>query len=111
MDFLYGSRISNTEDLTAMKNQLQMQFNVLIAQRKRLYTHKKNAVKDNNGYEINNYKQEMQETSRKIREIRKKLKLCDKVFITSDRVLKNVDAPTVKPEEPKINKKGKVRIR
>ena len=111
MDFLYGSRITNTEELTAMKNQLQLQLNMLIVQRKRLYSHKKKAVKDNKEYEIDRDKQGIRETSRKIREIRKKLKLCDEVFITSDRVLKNVDAPRVKPEEPMIKKKGKVRIR
>ena len=108
LDFLYSNKVNDASDLTSMMNSYQMQLNSLLEKRRRLYVHKKWAVENKNAYLVNNDKSEIQDTSRQIRELRKKIKLCDAVFVSSDRVLKLVDAPDRNPEIPetKILKKG-----
>ena len=104
MDFLYQHRLDDRQSLQSMRDSLQSELNGLIYERRKLYSEKKRAVRNNQGSVITQKTIEISNISRKIRELRKKLSLCEAVIGSSDRVLENVNAPTKKPvtEKPKV---------
>ena len=108
MDFLYSSRVDDQSSLIAKRNELQSQLNSLYEERRKLYSYKKWASRNNKGAIAGKTKIDIKEVSRKIRELKKKIALCDKVFISSDRVFKCVDAPDHNPEMGHVLN-GKVR--
>ena len=56
------------------------------------YSEKKKAVRHNDGKWITMVKNDISDPSRKIRGLKEKLKLCDAVVISSDRVTESVDS-------------------
>ena len=92
LDFLYGNGIESRQNLLALRDELQAELNELITRRRKLYSEKKKAVRHNDGKWITMVKNDISDTSRKIRGLKKKLKLCDAVVISSDRVTESVDS-------------------
>ena len=92
LDFLYGNGIESRQNLLALRHELQAELNELITRRRKLYSEKKKAVRHNDGKWITMVKNDISDTSRKIRGLKKKLKLCDAVVISSDRVTESVDS-------------------
>ena len=109
MDFLYGNRIENKESLQVKKLEFQNELFILYDEKKRLYSYKKWAERNNKGGLIGKIHLDIKEVSRKIRELKKKIDLCDEVSISSDEVLKRLNAPDKKPEIP-ILKDGKKKL-
>ena len=109
MDFLYKHQIEDTQTLQSKKETLVSELKHLIVERRKLYTVKERGERNNNGPLIAQTKVEISQASRKIREIRKEIALCDAVAVSSSRVLEGVDAPTKKPEieqpKPQVQKK------
>ena len=97
MDFLYQHRLDDIHTLQNMRDNLSSELNSLIYERRKLYSTKKRAVRNNWGSVITQKNIEISNISRRIREIRKKLSLCESVLGSSERVLKNVDEPTKEP--------------
>ena len=111
LDFLYNNRIQDNVSLQNKLNAFHMQLNDLILQRKRLYAHKKWAVENHKAYLVDKDKSEIQDASRHIRKLRKKIKLCNEVFVSSERIKDLVNAPDRKPEVPVVKTKNKSRLR
>ena len=97
MDFLYQHQLDDRQSLQNMRDNLRSELNSLIYERRKLYSAKKRAVRNNWGSVITQKSIEISNISRKIRELRKKLSLCESVLESSDRVMKNVDEPTKDP--------------
>ena len=71
--------------------------------RKELYSAKKYAVRHHDGAKIEQTKCEIRDNAQKIRELKKQIKLCDAVFISSEKVLEGTDSPIKKKAiEPQI---------
>ena len=92
LDFLYGNGIESRQNLLILRDELRAELNELITRRRKLYSEKKKAVRHNDGKWITMVKNDISDTSRKIRGLKKKLKLCDAVVISSDRVTESVDS-------------------
>lgn len=102
MDFLYSHQIENQDSLANMKNEYQKTLKALIVQRRHLYYDKEKAIRDHDEPLLKRIKKEIQETSIEIREVKKKISLCDRVFVSAKDILSRVDAPDRKPDMPKI---------
>ena len=112
MDFLYKHQIEDTQSLQSKKDALVSELKRLIVERRKLNTIKERGERHNNGPLIAQTKVEISQVSRKIRELRKEIALCDAVVISSERVLEGVNTPDKKPEieQPKPQIKNKHRI-
>ena len=98
MDFLYQHRLDDKQSLQSMRANLQHDLNSLIFQRRKMYSTKKKLIQRNAGPLITQKTKEISDISRKIREVRKKLQMCDAVIDSTDRVVKNDAAPVKEPE-------------
>ena len=103
MDFLYQYKIDDKASLQSKKNKLLSELKHLIVERRKLNTEKEKAVRYHDIPRIEQSKDEISDVSRKIREIRKQIKLCNEVFVSSDKVISGIEEPatTPKTEEPK----------
>ena len=104
MDYLYQNRIESATSLVTKKTELKHELYSLINSRRKLYVAKKKAEKAHDTQQIKSVKAEISNTSKKIRELRKRLSLCDSIKKTSDRVVSGLEEPTKKPsiESPVI---------
>ena len=111
MDFLYQHKIEDRGSLQSKKEALMSELKEAIIERRKAYTVKERAVRNNNAPLIAQAKADISNISRKIREIRKQMSLCDAVAISSSRVIEGADAPTKQPEieQPKPQTKKKHR--
>ena len=110
MDFLYQHRISDTGSLQSKKETLETELKHQIVERRKLYTIKERAERNNDAPLIVQMKTEISVASKKIRNLRKEIALCDAVSISSDRVaqalddiskMPELDQPIIKPQEKK----------
>lgn len=98
MDFLYSSGISNKEGLQQKKAEMQNELFILYDKKKELYSYKKWAKRNNRGGLIGKIHLDIKDVSRQIRELKKKIELCDEVFVSADDIYKKLNAPDRKPE-------------
>ena len=98
MDFLYQHKIEDRQTLDSKKDELTSELRNLIVERRKIYTVKERAIRQNNGPLIAQVKTEISQISRKIREVRKQIAMCDAVAVSSERVLEGANAPTKAPE-------------
>ena len=103
MDFLYQHKIEDKQSLQGELDSLQNELKALYMKRKELYSAKKYAVRHHDGAKIEQTKCAIRDNARKIRELKKQIKLCDAVFISSDRVLEAAEAPMKEPEIRPVN--------
>ncbi len=114
MDYLYQHRIGDTISLQSKKEELTKDLKGLIVQRRKIYTIKERAERQNNSTLLTQAKKEISDISRKIHDVRKEIALCDAVVVSSDRVAYGLEELDKKPklDDPKIKddpKKNKVR--
>ena len=106
MDFLYLHQIDDKTTLESRKQNLILELKQLLIERRKLNTAKERAVRNHNVPEITRTKNDICDISRKIREIRKQINLCNAVAVSSDRIIECVDLPNKAPEletpNPKI---------
>ena len=103
MDFLYQHKIEDKQSLQGELDSLQNELKALYMKRKELYSAKKHAVRHHDGAKIEQTKCAIRDNARKIRELKKQIKLCDAVFISSDRVLESAEAHMKEPEIRPVN--------
>ena len=91
--------------LQSKKDALVSDLKHALIERRKIYTVKDRAVRQNNAPLIAQTKNEISDISRKIRELRKQIALCDAVSVSSDRVAQGLEAQTKKPEieAPKLD--------
>ena len=112
MDYLYQNRIESEMALTTKKKELKHELYSLINSRRKLYAARKIAEKAGDSQLLKSVKTEISDISKKIRELRKQISLCDSIKKTSDRVASGLDEPTKKssiesPITPPIRKKNR----
>ena len=91
LDFLYQHKIEDKRSLQSKRIKLVSDLKQQIVERRKLNTEKEKAVRHHNSPKIEESKAEISDVSRKIRELRKQIKLCDAVFISSDKVQKEFE--------------------
>ncbi len=96
LDFLCEYRVYDKSYIVALRESWQKHLNSLLVKRKELYSQKNHAK----GLDINVIKAEIADTSHQIRDLRKKIGLCDECFNTADIVAERVNLPDRKPEQP-----------
>ena len=107
MDFLYKHRIDDGSSLEAERLALSERLRDILAKRKELYSAKRRSVSKHDTAAITEATAEIGKISKEIREVKRKLKLCDEVFANSSRIEK-----TLEPYEIEKNKSiGERRLR
>ena len=112
MDFLYQHKIGDTISLQSKKDALLSDLKHQIVERRKLYTVKERAERQNDSTLLMQAKKEISDISRKIHDIRKEIALCDVVAVSSDRVAQCLEDLSKKPEldKPKSKSEQKKRI-
>ena len=105
LDLLYGNHINDTTSLLGLRECWQLQLTSLLAERKGYYAQKERAIRMHNNSEITLAKVKITDTSKQIRELRRKIKLADEVVIDTNKVCTRLNVPDKNPEI--INKKRK----
>ena len=103
MDFLYQHKIEDKVSLQSKKDALVSELKQALIERRKIYTLRDRAVRQHDTPLIAQSKSEISDISRKIRELRKQIALCDAVAVSSDRIAEGLEAPTKKPELDKPN--------
>ena len=98
MDYLYQHKIEDKQTLQSKLDTLQAELRTLYIKRKKLYSAKKYAVRHHSVSQIEQIKSDTRENAQRIRELKKQIKLCDAVFVSSDRITELADTPTKAPE-------------
>lgn len=96
MNFLNRNKIEDTLSLHNIKDEIKNKLNVLVAQRRKLFNTKKKAIRNNFGPLITSTNKEISDVTCEIRELRNQLKMCDAVLVSSDKIQKNLNEPTIK---------------
>ena len=112
MDFLYQHKIGDVYSLQSKKESLQSELKHQIVERRKLYTIKERAERNNDAPLILQTKAAINVASGKIKKLRKEISLCEAVTASSDRVEKALEDLNKKPEldshkikdDPKKNK-------
>lgn len=99
MDFLYKHRIDDGASLEVERQALRDRLSALLSRRESLYSAKRRAVSRHDTAAITEATAELGITSQDIREVKRKLKLCDEVLVNSSRIEKALE-----PHEPEVNK-------
>ena len=105
LDFLYQHKIDNKQSLQSKRSKLVSELKQQIVERRKLNTEKEKAARHHNGPKIEENKAKISDVSRKIRELRKQIKLCDAVFVSSDKVQKETENPITEPLSSKARNK------
>ena len=108
LDFLNNHHVDDKVSLTNFMNEMQRQLEALYDKRKELYARKKRLERHGQGELIPDVKQEIKDTSLSIRDIKKKIRICDEVFISSDEIMRRLEMPTKAPKPVEVKK---IRIR
>lgn len=112
MDYLYQHKIGDVYSLQSKKESLQSELKHQIVERRKLYTVKERAERNNDAPLILQTKAAINVASGKIKKLRKEISLCEAVTASSDRVEKALEDLNKKPEldshkikdDPKKNK-------
>ena len=94
MDFLYQHKIEDKQSLQGKLDNLLAELKSLYVNRRKLYSEKKYAVRQHDGAKIEQTKSEIRDNAQKIRELKKQIKLCDAVFVSSDKVINRLEGTT-----------------
>ena len=94
MDFLYRNEIGDKQTLQEKRESILSELNPLIIKRRKLYSDKKRAARHNDAALMMQTKEELRETSKRIRELKKQLTLCEDIAKNAERVCEGADAPT-----------------
>ena len=108
IDLLYGDLINDKSSLIGLRESWQLQLTSLLAKRKMYYAQKERAIRMHNNNELKLTKVMIANTSKQIRELRKKIKLADEVVTDMSKVYTRLNVPDKNPEI--INKNQKRRV-
>ena len=107
LDFIYKHGIETKENIPSVRKSYQERLDSLLDERQQLYRQKTHYEKSHNAALLMGVKHEIEETSLKIKDVRKQIKLCDECFKSVDEVVKRVDLPDRNPmfrqAGPRIN--------
>lgn len=116
LDFIYKHEIGDKGSIEDKKANFVSELRHLLAERRRLNTEKEKAIRHHDLDLINAKTAEIGEISKQIREVRKQIKMCEELYIDSDKVMEAayeelkkspLPLPTPKPkqqEQPNRNK-------
>ena len=90
MDFLYQHRIEDKLSLQEKLNSLQSELKSLYANRRKLYSEKKYAARHHDGSNIEQAKNKIRINAQRIREIKKKIKLCGDISANTEKVCNSI---------------------
>lgn len=116
LDFIYKHEIGDKGSIEDKKANFVSELRHLLAERRRLNTEKEKAVRHHDLDLINAKTAEIGEISKQIREVRKQIKMCEELYIDSDKVmeaayeeLKKSPLPlsTPKPKQPEQPNRNK----
>ena len=114
LDFIYKHEIGDKGSIEDKKANFVSELRHLLAERRRLNTEKEKAIRHHDSDLINAKTAEIGEISKQIREVRKQIKMCEELYIDSDKVmeaayeeLKKSPLPLPAPKQPKQPNKNK----
>ena len=87
LDFIYKHEIGDKGSIEDKKANFVSELRHLLSERRRLNTEKERAIRHHDGALINAKTAEIGEISKRIREVRKQIKMCDELYIDSDKVM------------------------
>lgn len=111
LDFLCNNGISDKQSMTEVRTKYQSQLDSLMADKKKLNSYLRGSDRDGNTEHSKAIRRLIQEDSRKIAAVRKKLKLCDECFVSSDKITEHADKLNnhlIQQKKPK-NRNGRAR--
>jgi hypothetical protein len=86
LDFIYQHKFEDKVSIETKKANLEAELKHLLIERRRLNTLKEKAIRNHDGTRIAVATSDITEISKRIREVRKQIKLCDELFISADKV-------------------------
>ena len=116
LDFIYKHEIGDKGSIEDKKANFVSELRHLIAERRRLNTEKEKAVRHHDLDLINAKTAEIGEISKQIREVRKQIRMCEELYIDSDKVMEAayeelkkspLPLPTPKPKQPEQPNRNK----
>ena len=114
LDFIYKHEIGDKGSIEDKKANFASELRCLLAERRRLNTEKERAIRHHDSDLINAKTAEIGEISKQIREVRKQIKMCEELYIDSDKVMeaayeeqKKSPLPLPAPKQPKQPNKNK----
>ena len=99
LDFIYKHEIGDKGSIEDKKANFVSELRHLLSERRRLNTEKERAIRHHDGALINAKTAEIGEISKRIRELRKQIKMCDELYIDSDKVMEKAYAEIAKREK------------
>ncbi len=116
LDFIYKHEIGDKGSIEDKKANFASELRRLLAERRRLNTEKERAIRHHDSDLINAKTAEIGEISKQIREVRKQIKMCEELYIDSDKVMEAayeelkkspLPLPTPKPKQPEQPNRNK----
>jgi hypothetical protein len=116
LDFIYKHEIGDKGSIEDKKANFVSELRHLLAERRRLNTEKEKAIRHHDLDLINAKTAEIGEISKQIREVRKQIKMCEELYIDSDKVMEAayeelkkspLPLPTPKPKQPEQPNRNK----
>lgn len=116
LDFIYKHEIRDRGSIEEEKAAFMSELRHLLRERRRLNTEKESAIRHHDGALINEKTAEIGEISKRIREVRKQIKMCDELYIDSDKVMekayeeiaKREKAASIPNQQKEINTRRKI---
>ena len=99
LDFIYKHKFEDKYSIETKKELLWSELRNLLIQRRRLNTEKEKAIRHHDGTQIAINTSEITNISKRIRELRKQIKMCDELFITADKVVQLAYGHPIQPEK------------
>ena len=87
LDFICKHKFEDKYSIETKKELLRSELKNLLIQRRRLNTEKERAIRHQDGTQIAIKTSEITNISKRIRELRKEIKMCDELFISADKVV------------------------
>ena len=116
LDFIYKHEIGDKGSIEDKKANFVSELRHLLAERRRLNTEKEKAIRHHDSDLINAKTAEIGEISKQIREVRKQIRMCEELYIDSDKVMEAayeelkkppLPLPTPKPKQPEQPNRNK----
>ena len=102
LDFIYKHEIGDKGSIEDKKANFVSELRHLLAERRRLNTEKERAIRHHDSDLINAKTAEIGEISKQIREVRKQIKMCEELYIDSDKVMEAAYEELKKPDSDKV---------
>ena len=115
LDFIYKHEIRDRGSIEEEKAAFMSELRHLLRERRRLNTEKESSIRHHDGALINEKTAEIGEISKRIREVRKQIRMCDELYIDSDKVMEKAyeeiakrEATPIPNQQKEINTRRKI---